>query len=129
MHGGGPQVTAGVPLPAAYTSENLDLVEKGCCNLGKQIENARLFGMPVIVAVNRFDTDTDNELALVTKKALEIGAFKAIVCSHWAKGGQGAKALAEAVLAACEERTEFKFLYPLDADVEQKIETIAKVSS
>lgn len=127
MHGGGPQVTAGVPLPAAYTQENVDLVEKGCCNLGKQIENARLFGVPVVVAVNRFSTDTESELNTIVSKAAEMGAYKTIVCTHWAEGGRGAKALAEAVIEASQQKTEFQFLYPLTDSIEQKIETIAKV--
>lgn len=67
MHGGGPPVTAGVPLKPEYKEENLDLVEKGFCNLGKQIENAIKFGIPVVVAINRFVTDTDAELEIIRK--------------------------------------------------------------
>ncbi|KAH9523064.1 C-1-tetrahydrofolate synthase, cytoplasmic [Bulinus truncatus] len=126
MHGGGPIVTAGVPLPKEYTEENLNLVEQGCSNLIKQIQNANLFGVPVVVAVNGFSTDTEAELSLVQRIAKESGAFDAVICSHWAKGGLGAVDLAKAVDRATEQPSNFKFLYDVKESIEVKIETIAK---
>ncbi|XP_064621764.1 C-1-tetrahydrofolate synthase, cytoplasmic-like [Lineus longissimus] len=126
MHGGGPTVTAGVPLPSEYTLENLDLVLKGTANLKKHIQIARTFGIPVVVAINGFNTDTPAELELVQKEARAAGAFDAIICQHWADGGAGAKDLGEAVDRACKEPNDFKFLYDLSLSLEEKIETIAK---
>jgi formyltetrahydrofolate synthetase len=125
MHGGGPKVVAGKPLAAEYTDENLDLLAKGLPNLAAHITNARLFGVPVVVAVNRFASDTDAEIALVRKAALEAGAEDAVLSTHWADGGAGAVALAQAVMAACLKPADFKFLYPLDWPIKRKIETIA----
>ena len=124
MHGGGPKVVAGKPLAHEYTNENLDLVEKGCSNLLRLIGNARAFGLPVVVAINRFKDDTDAEVALVRKIAQAAGAEDAVVSNHWAEGGKGAVNLAEAVVAACAKPHEFKFLYPLDLSIKQKIEAI-----
>ncbi len=126
MHGGGPKVIAGKPLDPAYTEENLELLEKGCVNMVVHIKNARRFGIPVVVAVNRFKDDTDNEVALVRKIALEAGAEDAVMSNHWAEGGQGSVDLGKAVMAACEKPSDFKFLYPLDISIKEKIETIAK---
>ncbi len=126
MHGGGPKVIAGKPLDPAYTEENLELLEKGCVNMVVHIKNARRFGIPVVVAVNRFKDDTDNEVALVRKIALEAGAEDAVMSNHWAEGGQGSVELGKAVMAACEKPSDFKFLYPLDISIKEKIETIAK---
>ncbi|MAT99097.1 MAG: formate--tetrahydrofolate ligase [Anaerolineaceae bacterium] len=126
MHGGGPKVVAGKPLDPAYTEENLDLLEKGCVNMVAHIENALSFGIPVVVAVNRFKDDTDNEVALVRKIALEAGAEDAVMSNHWAEGGKGSVELGKAVMAACEKPSNFKFLYPLDIPIKEKIETIAK---
>ncbi|XP_077994122.1 C-1-tetrahydrofolate synthase, cytoplasmic-like [Glandiceps talaboti] len=126
MHGGGPTVTAGQPLAKEYTEENLELVEKGFSNLRKQIENARFFGVPVVVAINSFVTDTGPELELVQKLARENGAYDAVVCSHWAHGGQGAKDLGEAVKKACQQPSNFKFLYDVKLPIEEKINIIAK---
>ncbi|XP_050406303.1 C-1-tetrahydrofolate synthase, cytoplasmic [Patella vulgata] len=126
MHGGGPTVTAGVPLPKEYVEENLELVEKGCSNLNKQIENANKFGVPVVVAVNGFASDTKGELELVQKIARENGAFDAVICNLWAEGGKGAIDLAAAVAAASQKSSEFKFLYDVTLPIEKKIEIIAK---
>uniref|UniRef100_A0A6I8SQB9 C-1-tetrahydrofolate synthase, cytoplasmic n=1 Tax=Xenopus tropicalis TaxID=8364 RepID=A0A6I8SQB9_XENTR len=126
MHGGGPTVTAGVPLPKEYTEENLDLVEKGCSNLRKQIENATTFGVPVVVAVNAFKTDTEAELELVCHIAKKAGAFDAVRCTHWAEGGKGAVALAQAVQRASEAPSDFKFLYDVELPVADKIRIIAQ---
>ena len=126
MHGGGPRVVAGRPLAAAYSTENLELLEKGCANLVKMIQNARRFGLPVVVAINRFRYDTPAEIELVRKISLEAGVADAVMSDHWARGGAGAVALGEAVVAACKKPANFQFLYPLDATIKQKIETIVR---
>jgi methylenetetrahydrofolate dehydrogenase (NADP+)/methenyltetrahydrofolate cyclohydrolase/formyltetrahydrofolate synthetase/formate--tetrahydrofolate ligase len=125
MHGGGPKVVAGRDLDKAYTEENLELLEKGGANLVKNIEIAKLFGIPVVVAVNRFKYDTDAEVKLVQKIAVEGGAHAAVPSNHWAEGGAGSVELAEAVVDACEQPSDFNFLYPLDLSIKEKIETIA----
>ena len=126
MHGGGPKVTPGAPLDKAYTEENLELLEKGLGNLGAHIKNATRFGIPVVVAVNGFTTDTEAELEMVREYALSQGAEDSVVTFHWAEGGDGAAKLAEAVVAACEKPSDFKFLYPLEWSIKEKIEHIAK---
>jgi formyltetrahydrofolate synthetase len=126
MHGGGPKVVAGKPLAHEYTQENLGLLEKGCSNLLKHIENARKFGIPVVVGVNRFKDDTTAEIDLVRKLAKAAGAEDAVVSNHWAEGGAGAVELANAVVAACQKPSKFKFLYPLEMSIKDKIETIVK---
>jgi len=126
MHGGGPKVVAGKPLAHAYTQENLDLLEKGCSNLVRHIGNARNFGIPVVVAVNRFKDDTPAEVELVRKIAKAAGAEDAVVSNHWAEGGAGAVELAHAVVAACQKPSNFKFLYPLEMSIKDKIETIVR---
>jgi formyltetrahydrofolate synthetase len=127
MHGGGPKVTAGAPLAPEYTTENLDLVEKGSANMLAHCRIARQFGIPVVVAVNRFPSDTQAELELVRKIALELGGVvDAVVCDHYAKGGEGAVELGKAVIKAADQPSKFKFLYPLGAPIKEKIETIAR---
>jgi len=126
MHGGGPKVVAGKPLAQEYTEENLDLLRKGVANLERHIQNATKFGVKVIVAINSFATDTDSEVELIRKSALEFGAMDAIKCTHWADGGAGTKKLAEAVIKAAEMKSDFKFLYPLELPIKEKIETICK---
>lgn len=126
MHGGGPKVTPGASLDRAYTEENLPLLEAGLGNLGAHIRNAKRFGIPVVVAVNSFTTDTPAEMEMVREYAISQGAEDAVVSKHWAEGGMGAAALAEAVVAACEKPSNFEFLYPLDWSIKQKIEHIAK---
>ena len=125
MHGGGPTVVAGRALDKAYTEENLELLEKGIENLAAHVENVQKFGIPAVVAINRFPTDTEAEIELVKKMAQQAGAEQAILAEHWAKGGKGAAELAEAVVAACERPSNFQFLYPLDWSIKQKIEKIA----
>jgi formyltetrahydrofolate synthetase len=125
MHGGGPKVVAGRPLAPEYTDENLPLLEKGLPNLAAHVRNALLFGVPTVVAVNRFASDTDAEVDLVRKAAIEAGAEDAVMSDHWAEGGAGAVRLAEAVMAACRKAKTFRFLYPLEWDIKKKIETIA----
>lgn len=126
MHGGGPKVVAGQPLNVAYTEENLELLEKGCSNLIKMIDNAKKYGIPVVVGVNRFQYDTQAEVDLVRKISMKAGAVDAVMSNHWAQGGAGAVDLGKAVVAACEKPSNFKFLYPLDMSIKQKIETIVK---
>uniref|UniRef100_A0A671RSN2 formate--tetrahydrofolate ligase n=1 Tax=Sinocyclocheilus anshuiensis TaxID=1608454 RepID=A0A671RSN2_9TELE len=126
MHGGGPTVTAGTPLPKEYIEENLALLEAGCSNMRKQVENAQLFGVPVVVAVNAFKTDTKAELGLICKLAKEAGAFDAVHCSHWADGGAGAADLARAVQKAADLPSSFKFLYDIELPIVDKIRIIAQ---
>jgi len=126
MHGGGPRVVAGRPLDSAYTQQDIALLKQGLPNLVQHIENARKFGVPVVVAVNRFTSDTDAEIELVREAALAAGADDAVLSDVWAKGGRGGAALAEAVVKACEKPTDFKFLYPLEMSIKDKIETIAR---
>jgi methylenetetrahydrofolate dehydrogenase (NADP+)/methenyltetrahydrofolate cyclohydrolase/formyltetrahydrofolate synthetase/formate--tetrahydrofolate ligase len=126
MHGGGPKVVPGKPLDEAYTKENLALLEKGVCNVQRNIEIARMFGVPVVVAVNNFSSDTAEEVKMVRKAAEAAGAEAAVPAKHWAEGGKGAVELAEAVIAACQKPSNFKFLYDLDISIKEKIETIAK---
>jgi methylenetetrahydrofolate dehydrogenase (NADP+)/methenyltetrahydrofolate cyclohydrolase/formyltetrahydrofolate synthetase/formate--tetrahydrofolate ligase len=126
MHGGGPRVVPGRPLDPAYNEENLGLLEAGLPNLQAHIRNAKLFGVPVVVAVNKFSADTEAEIELVRKASVEAGAETAAMSDHWTYGGDGATELAEAVVAACEKPSDFKFLYPLDLSIKEKIEIIAK---
>jgi formyltetrahydrofolate synthetase len=124
MHGGGPRVVAGKPLDHAYTSENLDLLRAGLGNMQHHIRNAKKYGVNVVVAVNSFKDDTPAEVELIRQAAVEAGAEDAVVCRHWMEGGKGAIALAEAVVKATEKPTNFKFLYPLEMSIKEKIETI-----
>ncbi|MBN1429258.1 MAG: formate--tetrahydrofolate ligase [Anaerolineae bacterium] len=126
MHGGGPAVTPGKPLDEAYTKENLPLLEAGLPNLGRHIRNACKYGIPVVVAVNGFTGDTDAEMEMARAYAVSQGAEDAVKSTHWAEGGQGAVELAEAVVAACKKPGNFKFLYPLEWPIKQKIEHIAR---
>jgi len=127
MHGGGPAVSAGKPLENTYLKEDLELLQKGMENLLHHISIAKKFGVPVIVAVNRFNTDTTAELEMIRKMAVEEGgAVDAVISNHWELGGKGAVKLAETVVRAVEQPSDFKFLYPLDWPIKQKIETIAK---
>jgi formate--tetrahydrofolate ligase len=125
MHGGLGRVVAGKALPPELVTENLPALEKGCANLVKHIENARRFGVPVVVAVNRFTQDTAAEIKLIQDQAVAAGAEGAYQSDVWAKGGEGGVELAEAVIAACEKPSDFKFLYDLELPIKQKIEAIA----
>lgn len=126
MHGGGPKVVAGRPLDPAYTHEDLELLEKGMPNMVRHIKNALGYGVPVVVAVNSFKDDTDAEIELVRKYAIEAGAEGAYKCTHWMHGGKGAIELAKAVMAAAHKPKNFQFLYPLDWPIKDKIEAVAK---
>ena len=126
VHGGGDEIGSGA-LPAVYRTENVELVQKGSVNMQKHIANARTFGVPVVVAINRFHTDTDAEIAAVREAALSAGAVDAVPAEHFAKGGAGAVELAKAVAKACElPKTDFKLLYGLEGTVQERIEIIAK---
>uniref|UniRef100_A0A672IC39 formate--tetrahydrofolate ligase n=1 Tax=Salarias fasciatus TaxID=181472 RepID=A0A672IC39_SALFA len=127
MHGGGPHVSAGSPLPREYIDENLSLVAGGCqSNLKKQIQIAQQFGVPVVVALNVFKTDTQAEIDLVCQIARECGAFDALPCNHWAQGGRGSVALAQAVKQAASKPSNFQFLYHSEMPIVEKIRTIAQ---
>jgi formyltetrahydrofolate synthetase len=126
MHGGGPKVVAGKPLDKAYLEENLELLKKGLSNLTQHVENARKFGVPVVVAVNKFTSDTAAEIEVVKKAAMEAGAEAVAMSNVWAKGGEGGAELAEAVIAACEKPSDFRFLYPDEMSIKEKIETVAR---
>jgi len=125
MHGGGPRVVPGRPLDPAYTEENVELLKKGLPNMVQHIENVLKFGVPVVVAINRFSSDTEREVEIVREAALAAGAEDAVLSEVWGKGGEGGAALAEAVVKACEKPSNFRFLYPDDWPIKKKIETIA----
>ncbi|PKA49594.1 Formate--tetrahydrofolate ligase [Apostasia shenzhenica] len=126
MHGGGPEVVAGKPLDHAYLNENVALVEAGCVNLARHISNTKMYGVKVVVAINKFATDSEAEMNAVRTAALASGAFDAVVCTHHAHGGKGAVDLGIAVQKACESNTQpLKFLYPLNVSIKEKIEAIA----
>jgi formate--tetrahydrofolate ligase len=125
MHGGGPAVVPGRPLPEEYVKENLELVEKGCENLVHMINVVQKSGIKPVVCVNKFYTDTDAELALVKRVAEQAGA-RAAISEHWGKGGDGALELADAVMDACKEEVDFKPLYSLDLPLRQRVDMIAK---
>jgi formate--tetrahydrofolate ligase len=125
MHGGGPKVVAGLPLDPAYTKEDLKLLEAGLPNMVHHINTIRKSGMNPVVCVNSFHTDTKAEIALV-RKAAEAAGARCAMSEHWARGGEGAIELAEAVKEACEEKSKFKFLYPLEMKLRDRVELIAK---
>lgn len=128
MHGGGFLLKPGqkyANVKEQAETENLPALEKGCANLAKAISIVKTFGIPAVVAVNRFTSDTDAEVELVKKMALESGAFAVEVSEAWAKGGNGTTKLAEAVVKAVEEPHEMKLLYPDSASIKEKIEAIA----
>jgi formate--tetrahydrofolate ligase len=125
MHGGGPRVAPGLPLPDEYKKENLSLLEKGMPNLIHHIRTVKMSGIKPVVCINSFFTDTKEEIAFVRKYAEKEGARVAF-SEHWLKGGEGALELADAVIDACEERVDFKFLYPIEMPLRQRVELIAK---
>ncbi|MBL7156656.1 MAG: formate--tetrahydrofolate ligase [Candidatus Omnitrophica bacterium] len=125
MHSGRFSVVAGKPLDPGLLKEDLEPLEEGCSNLEKHIKNIKLFGVPVVVAINKFTTDTKKEIELIRKKALLAGADDAVLSEVWAKGSKGGVAIAKAVARAAEKKSKFKFLYPLDCSIREKIETIA----
>ncbi len=126
MHGGGPKVVAGIPLPDEYTKENVALVEKGLANMLHLIGVIRKSGINPVVCINSFHTDTREEVALVKKAAEDAGA-RCAVSSHWANGGDGAQELADAVIDACNDQNDFQFLYPMEMKLRERVDNIAKV--
>lgn len=123
-HGGAPVPVPGKAMPEEYSGENVEWVEKGCANLIHHIKNVRKAGISPVVCVNAFYTDTDNEINKVREIAEAAGA-KVAVSRHWEKGGDGALEFADAVIEACEEKSDFKFLYELDMPVKARIEKVA----
>lgn len=125
MHGGGPVVKPGIPLAKEYTTENIELVEKGCSNLIAHIETVQKSGVHPVVCINSFHTDTQAETDCVCRIAKEHGA-RVAVSEHWLKGGEGAEELAKEVIEACDEECDFKFLYDYETPLSKRIEIIAK---
>ncbi|MFH0847865.1 MAG: formate--tetrahydrofolate ligase [Chloroflexota bacterium] len=126
MHGGGPRVVPGLPLPDAYTKENLGLLEKGMSNMMHHLNTIRTSGINPVVCVNRFPTDTESELKLV-KKAAEGAGARCAVSEGFARGGEGTIELATLVKEAAAEKNNFKFLYPLEMKLRERVDKIAKV--
>jgi len=125
MHGGGPTVVPGRPLPEEYTKENLGLLEKGLCNMTHMIGVIRKSGINPVVCINAFHTDTKDEIAMVRKYAEQAGARVAL-SEHWLKGGDGALELADVVMDACKDKVALKFLYPLELPLRQRVDLVAK---
>ena len=126
MHGGGPKVVAGLPLPESYTKEDLGLLEKGLPNMLHHINTIRTSGINPVVCINSFYTDTKEEIAMV-RKAAEAAGARCALSEHWLKGGDGALELADTVMEACEEKNDFKFLYPAEMKLRERVDKIAKV--
>jgi len=126
MHGGGPKVVAGLKLPEEYTKENLGLLEKGLANMVHHIHTIRESGINPVVCINGFHTDTKDEIAMV-RKAAEAAGARVALSTHWADGGDGALEFADVVKEACESEPEFKFLYPLEMKLRDRVDKIAKV--
>ncbi|KAI0999572.1 C-1-tetrahydrofolate synthase, cytoplasmic [Podosphaera aphanis] len=126
VHGGGPPITPGAPLDKVYSEENVETLRAGCINLKKHISNARAYGIPVVVAINKFETDTENEIQVIREEAIAAGAEDAIPANHWSEGGKGAIDIAKGIAAASEKEKQFKLLYDLNGDVQTRIEAIGK---
>ena len=126
MHGGGPKVTPGVPLPDAYKKSAPEFVEKGCANLVHHINIIRAAGINPVVCVNSFPTDTKEEIAII-RKAAEAAGARCAVSTHYANGGAGAQELADSVKEACKEKNNFHFLYPNEMKLRDRVAQIAKV--
>lgn len=124
MHGGGPAVSPGKPLPVEYKEQNLELLEKGCENLFHHVDNVKKSGIQPVVCINKFYTDTDAEVALIRKLCAEHGV-RCALSEHWQYGGEGAIELAKVVMEACEEPVDLKYLYPLEMPLRQRVELIA----
>jgi len=124
-HSGKYRIVAGKPLPTEMLECNLADVEAGAANLIKQIENIKIHGVTPVVAINAFETDHDEEIEAVKRISVEAGALGAAVSRHWAEGGKGAIELAEMVIAAAEQPSDFRFLYDVNQPIKDKIERIA----
>jgi formyltetrahydrofolate synthetase len=125
MHGGLGKIVPGKPLPKELTEENLEALTRGSANLAAHLRTVRLFGVPSVVAINAFPGDSEREIALLDRLAREAGAEAAVLSEHYAQGGAGATALASAVVTACQQPKNFRFLYPLELPITEKIELIA----
>ncbi|MHB1253499.1 MAG: formate--tetrahydrofolate ligase [Candidatus Humimicrobiaceae bacterium] len=126
MHGGGFEFIPGKGVDKAkMETKNVEAVKKGCENLNKMIENMKYFGIPVVVSINTFNTDYKEEIAVIKEMALAAGADDCVISEVWAKGSAGGEELANAVVRACDKPSDFKFLYPLEASIKEKIEIIA----
>jgi formyltetrahydrofolate synthetase len=126
MHGGGFEFIPGKGVDKELMEKpNADAVEKGCENLEKMIENMKMFGVNVVVAINAFSSDSKEEIEVIRQKAKAAGAEDAVISRVWEKGGEGGRELAQAVVKAAEKKSDFKFLYPLDWSIKEKIEAIA----
>ncbi len=126
MHSGNFNVASGRSLDKDIFKEDVEAVRKGCENLEKQIENVKIFGLPCVVAINKFSTDTRREIEIVKKAASKSGAYDCVTSELYKYGSKGGMALAEAVMKASQSKSSFKYLYPLEASIKEKIETIAK---
>jgi methylenetetrahydrofolate dehydrogenase (NADP+)/methenyltetrahydrofolate cyclohydrolase/formyltetrahydrofolate synthetase len=126
MHGGGPKVVAGLPLPDAYTKEDLKTLEKGLANLVHHVNTIKTAGINPVVCINSFHTDTKAEVAMV-RKAAEAAGARCAFSEHWLKGGDGALELADAAMEACKEKNDFRFLYPNEMKLRDRVNKIAKV--
>jgi formate--tetrahydrofolate ligase len=126
VHSGRYVVRPGKPLPPEITREDIPALEEGAANLRRHVENVRKHGVPVVVAVNRFPTDTEGEIEALISLARGSGAYAAVVSEVHARGGEGGRELAEVVVQACEQPSEFRFTYPDDASILEKMETIAR---
>lgn len=131
VHGGGPEISPGAPLAEEYRTENVDLLRAGCVNLAKHIQNAKQYGIPVVVAINKFETDTEAEVKVIQEEAVKAGAESAIMANHWAEGGLGAIDLAKGVIDAANKvpnGQDFKFLYNTDSSssIQSRIEAIGQ---
>lgn len=125
MHGGGPTVVPGRPLPEEYTKENIDLLEKGLCNLKHHISTIKKSGINPVVCINSFFTDTDAEINVIRHACDEMGV-RCAKSSHWQYGGEGALDLADAVIDACKDPVDLKFLYDMELPLRQRVDLIAK---
>ncbi|SCO31540.1 probable C1-tetrahydrofolate synthase [Fusarium fujikuroi] len=126
VHGGAPPIAPGAALSPVYKEENVDILRAGCVNLKKQIANAKSFGIPVVVAINKFSTDTEAEIAVIREEAISAGAEDAILANHWAEGGKGAVDLAHGVIAASKKPKDLKLTYDLEGTVQERLEAIGK---
>ncbi|MBN2875084.1 MAG: formate--tetrahydrofolate ligase [Spirochaetales bacterium] len=125
MHGGGPKVSPGKPLAKSYVEEDIELVKKGLPNLLAHLGIVGKFGVPAVVAINAFPTDTEAEWAVIKEAAIKAGAVDAVVARNWADGGDGAVDLAEAVIKAADKPSDVKPFYPLDMPIKEKIDRLA----
>ncbi|MCJ1387978.1 tetrahydrofolate synthase [Xylographa bjoerkii] len=127
VHGGGPEITPGGALHEVYRTENVEILRQGCVNLKKHISNAKYYGVPVVVAINKMETDTEAEIAVIREESLAAGADDAIPANHWAEGGKGAVDLAKGVISASAREKNFKLLYETTGSVQDRIERIGKI--